>query len=109
MFRTRSQRRKNCWECPVARTADLVGDTWSILIVRDLLRGPKRFTDLQDSLSGVSSRTLAKKLQFLESQSLLARRAFAEKPPRVEYRLTAKGREFSGIISAMRRYGERYL
>lgn len=109
MFRTEKQEKKNCKGCALARTANLVGDTWSLLILRDLMEGPKRFGDLETSLSGVSSRTLCKKLLFLEENSIVGRREFSEKPPRVEYELTKKGLEFSGVIEAMRKYGEKYL
>lgn len=109
MFRTEKQQKKNCRTCPLARTADLVGDTWSLLILRDLMEGPKRFGDLESSLSGVSSRTLCKKLEYLEENAIINRQEFSEKPPRVMYRLTKKGLEFNSVIEAMRTYGEKYL
>jgi DNA-binding HxlR family transcriptional regulator len=109
MFRNKKQQKKHTSECAVARVADLVGDTWSILILRDLCDGAKRFGDLASSLSGVSTRTLTKKLQLLESHSIVRRIAYSEKPPRVEYQLTKKGLEFNKIINAMRSYGKKYL
>ena len=109
MFRTKKQKHTNCADCPVARTADLVGDTWSLMNVRDLLSGPKRYGELATSLSGVSSRTLSKKLLYLEDRGMIDRLEFKEKPPRVEYQLTKKGQEFHGVIEAMRKYGEKYL
>lgn len=109
MFRTKKQRAKLCSACPVAKTADLVGDSWSLLIVRDLLTGSKRFGELESSLSDVSSRTLVNKLSFLEEKGIIKRRAFREKPPRVEYTLTKRGQALYGIAEAMRKYGEKYL
>lgn len=109
MFRTERQHKKHCKNCPLARTADIAGDTWSLLILRDLMEGPKRFSDLESSLTGVSSRTLVKKLQFLEDRAIVSRQEFHEKPPRVEYELTKKGHEFNSVIDAMKRYGEKHL
>ncbi len=105
---TEEQKKELCEHCPIARTADLIGDSWSLLIVRDLLKGAKRFSDLAGSLSGISTRTLTKKLQLLEEEKILTRKQFSEKPPRVEYSLTDKGRAFRSIITLMRKYGEKY-
>jgi DNA-binding HxlR family transcriptional regulator len=105
---TKQQRKNLCSACPIARAADLIGDSWSLLIVRDLLGGARRFSDLAVSLAGISTRTLTKKLQLLEKNDLLARREFSEKPPRVEYSLTPKGRAFKGIIASMKNYGEKF-
>lgn len=95
--------------CPIARTAALVGDMWTILIVRDLMHGPRRFGQLQESLGNVSPKTLSQRLKMLEHANILTRHAFAEIPPRVEYTLTEKGGALSHIIEAMREFGEEYL
>lgn len=95
--------------CPIARTAELVGDTWTILIVRDLMNGARRFGQLQDSLGSVSPKTLSQRLKLLESAHILTRQAYAEIPPRVEYALTEKGRALGAIIEAMREFGEKHL
>lgn len=95
--------------CPIARTAELLGDTWTILIVRDLMSGSKRFGQLQESLQGVSPKTLSHRLKVLESADILTRHAFPEIPPRVEYTLTPKGCALVEIIEAMRHFGEEYL
>ncbi len=105
---TKEQQEKLCSACPIARAADLIGDSWSLLIVRDLLKGSRRFSDLVTSLEGISTRTLTKKLQLLEKNGILAREQFSEKPPRVEYSLTEKGRAFKTIIADMKKYGEKY-
>lgn len=96
-------------ECPIARTAELVGDTWTILIVRDLMSGARRFGQLQESLGSVSPKTLSQRLKLLESAQILTRHAYAEIPPRVEYSLTEKGRALVTIIEAMREFGEKHL
>ena len=96
-------------DCPIAKTARLVGDTWTLLIVRDLLKGPKRFGELQESLGNISPKTLSQRLKMLEAADLINRHAYAEIPPRVEYDLTEKGHALSEIIQAMSDFGERYL
>ena len=95
--------------CPIARAAELVGDMWTILIVRDLMSGSKRFGELQESLGHVSPKTLSQRLKTLEYADILTREAFAEIPPRVEYTLTEKGQALSDIIVAMSAFGEQYL
>jgi DNA-binding HxlR family transcriptional regulator len=108
MFRTAKQRKEFCKECPVAKTANLLGDSFSILIVRDLLVKPRRFGDLASSLDGVSTRTLTNKLKMLEDERLIVRKQ-ENRPPRVEYKLTRKGAAFNDVVEAMRSYGKRYL
>lgn len=95
--------------CPVERTARLVGDKWSLLIIRDLVTGCKRFGELQKSLQGISPRTLSERLSKLEAEGLVKRQVYAEIPPRVEYSLTEKGEALVGLIEAMRAYGETWL
>lgn len=93
--------------CPVAHTAGLVGDRWSILIVRELLLGQSRFQDLQ-AQTGATSQMLAARLKRLEADGLVERRAYTQRPPRYEYRLTPKGAELKGVILALRSWGERW-
>lgn len=95
--------------CPIAQVADIVGDYCTVLIIRDLVGGAKRFGELERSLAGVSTRTLVKKLKILEGHGMVRREEFRERPPRVEYSLTGKGRQLSSITKAMKAYGERYL
>lgn len=102
MLRTPAQRKALCPECPVARVADLVGDTQSILIIRDLLSGPKRFGELLESLK-MSTRTLTLKLQHLETGG------FLQRLPSLAYTLTPKGKALKTVIDSLRRYGETYL
>lgn len=103
MLRTKA-RVNLCSSCPIARVADLVGDSTVLLIVRDLLKGPRRFGELAASLVGVSSRTLSKKLRYLLEVGLID-----HGKDTLVYRLTNKGRGLSTIERAMRSYGERYL
>jgi DNA-binding HxlR family transcriptional regulator len=95
--------------CGVERAARLVGDTWTLLIVRDLANGCQRFGQLQKTVTGISPRTLSDRLAMLEANGLVTRRAYAEIPPRVEYSLTEKGAALLPIIDAMRAFGQRWL
>ena len=69
----------------------------------------RRFGELEDALGGMSPRTLTFKLRMLEREGIVRRRAFAKHPPRVEYRLTPKGRALEPLVEAMRAYGKKYL
>ena len=109
MLRTKRQKANLCRTCPIARVADIAGDSVSILILRDLLLRPRGFTDLELLYQGISSRTLAQKLKLLEKNGLVTRIPKRNFYPRVDYRLTRKGAAFDPVISAMRSYGERYL
>ena len=109
MLRTTKQRKTLCATCPVARVADLLGDSCSILIVRDLLVRGRRFSDLQKSLEGISTRTLTKKLKLLEKEGVIIRKESNEGPHCVEYKLTKKGAALSAVLEAMQKYGKKYL
>jgi DNA-binding HxlR family transcriptional regulator len=85
----------------VEATLRVIGRKGTLLILQDLLTGPKRFTALERSL-GVSPRTLSERLKELEDQFIVERKAFAEVPPRVEYTLTAKGHALTPLIQAVR-------
>ncbi len=101
--------KKNPDFCPIARVAELLGDTCILLIVRDLLTGTKRFKDIEHSLSPISSRTITNKLKLLEEKHIITRTQFKEKPPRVEYALTKEGKRLHAIIEDMRIYGKTFL
>ncbi|CAN5243846.1 helix-turn-helix domain-containing protein [soil metagenome] len=96
-------------DCPVARTAELVGDFWTLLIMRDLGRGSLRFNGLLSSLQGVSSRTLAQRLKALEQAGMIRCERFSEIPPRVEYSLTDRGLALLPLVEQMRDFGEEWL
>ena len=108
MFRTKIQHKK-CDSCPVAKTADLIGDSTVLLIVRDLWQRPRRFSDLEVSFPGVSTRTLTQKLKMLETEDIITKKKYAEFPPRVEYMLTKKGKGLTAVITAMEKYGKKFL
>lgn len=96
-------------ECPVAFTLDLIGSSWTCLILRDLLiHGPRRFQDFQKSLAGIAPTTLSDRLKNLEQNGIIERRFYSMSPPRAEYVLTQKGRDLGPIIGAMRKWGSKY-
>lgn len=95
--------------CPVAAALDVIGDRWTLLAIRDLLRhGPRRFQDLETSLAGVSPNTLSARLKRLEAAAVVERRFYEDRPPRAEYVLTDKGRALGPIMLAMKKWGETY-
>jgi DNA-binding HxlR family transcriptional regulator len=95
--------------CPVARTAEIIGNKWTPLILRDLAHGRRRFSELERSLAGISPKTLSERLKRLEEARVVERSCFAEVPPRVEYSLTPKGYALLPVIESMREFGNRWL
>jgi DNA-binding HxlR family transcriptional regulator len=94
--------------CPVAKTLEIVGDRWTLLVVRDLLGGPRRFQDLQTGLPGLAPNVLSDRLKLMEAHGLVARRLYSDHPPRAEYELTAKGHELGVVIGALASWGSRH-
>lgn len=94
--------------CPVETTLTLISDKWTVLILRDLLTGTKRFGELKKSLGGVSQKVLTSQLRQMEASGLLTRKVYAEVPPRVEYTLTELGYSLRPVLEAMRDWGEAY-
>lgn len=95
--------------CPVARTAQIMGNKWTPLILRDLEDGQKRFSELERSLHGISPKTLSERLRRLEESAVVKRTCFAEVPPRVEYELTEKGQALLPVIESMRAFGNAWI
>ena len=95
--------------CPVARTAKIISGKWTLLIIRDLASGVKRFNQLERSLYGISPKTLSERLRHLEVEGIVLRQTFAEVPPRVEYSLSERGRDLIDVIECMRCYGKQWL
>jgi DNA-binding HxlR family transcriptional regulator len=88
-------------ECGVARFITLLDGPWATLIVRELLRGPHRFTQLRDALPGISPHTLTSRLRQFERHGIVTRTAYAEIPPRVEYQLTPLGEGLRAVLDTM--------
>jgi DNA-binding HxlR family transcriptional regulator len=96
-------------DCPVARTLDLIGERWTILLMRDLLlQGPRRFQDFLDSLPRIAPNTLSARLKSLEDNGLVRRQLYNDRPPRLEYVLTDKGKSLGPILKAMREWGDKH-
>ncbi|WP_194891715.1 winged helix-turn-helix transcriptional regulator [Catenulispora pinisilvae] len=91
--------------CSIARTLDVVGEWWTLLIVRDALRGATRFDEFRESL-GMARGVLSSRLHKLVDQGILERRQYLEHPPRYEYTLTEKGRALAPLIRAMMNWGD---
>lgn len=95
-------------ECPVATTVQLIGNKWKLLIIRNLLRAPQRFSELKRTILGISQKVLTDNLRALEADGLIDREVFAEVPPRVVYSISALGDTLRPIIDAMQAWGTEY-
>src|SRR5213593_3580137 len=96
--------------CPVAKALELVGDRWTLLIVRDLLNeGARRFQDFQQSLKGIAPAILSDRLKLMEEHGLVTRRFYSDHPPRAEYDLTDKGKELGVVVGALAAWGARHV
>src|SRR5260221_14256559 len=95
-------------DCPIARTLDVIGDRWTLLIVRDLLRGTHKYQDLLDSLTGISTNLLAERLARLVDEGLVTRMLYCEKPPRAEYHLTEQGEQLGSVVDALFEWGTQW-
>ncbi len=96
--------------CPVAKTLDIVGDRWTLLIVRDLLTlGPRKYVELAGSLKGIAPNILSDRLKLLESNGLVEREFYEEHPPRALYRLTSKGEDLRTVMQALLQWGGKHL
>jgi DNA-binding HxlR family transcriptional regulator len=90
---------------PDARALDLVGDKWTLLIVRDLAAGPRRFVELQRVLPGISTEQLRSRLNRMVADGMLTRKRYREVPPRVDYELTERARELMPVLGELARWG----
>src|SRR6266446_9008727 len=103
MQRTRFANR----ECPVAQSLELIGEWWSLLIIRDAFRGLRRFESFQTSL-GIARNMLSRRLKALVAAGILEKRPYSERPLRHEYRLTAKGRGLMPVMVSLLIWGNRW-
>ena len=102
--------RKYTLECPVARTLDIIGDRWTILILRDLfLYKTRRFQDFETSLPGLTPSVLSARLKDLESNSIISSRNYTDHPPRLEYFLSPKGSELRPVLQALKEWGHKHV
>lgn len=93
--------------CPIARSLAVMGDRWTVLILRELFLGVKRFEEFQ-AQTGMSSHLLSTRLKRLESDGIVARHKYNDRPPRHEYRLTSKGLDFYPLLLSLKTWGEKW-
>jgi DNA-binding HxlR family transcriptional regulator len=96
-------------KCPIEFVVDVLGNKWSILVLRELFGGDRRTHELLAALPGISTKTLTQRLRELEAQGLVERRVYAEIPPRVEYSLTSKGCQIQPVMVALHQVGSQWL
>ena len=92
----------------IAGAMEIIGSKWTALILRDLAGGPKRFGELEKSVSGVNPRTLSQRLDDLERHGIVTKTSYAEVPPRTEYALTPKGEDLVPVLRQMAEWGNKY-
>jgi DNA-binding HxlR family transcriptional regulator len=101
----RDERRSHC---PVSCTLDVLGDRWSLLVVRDLVRGKHRYAEFLESKEGIPTNILAERLKRLAAKGIVKARRYSDRPPRREYVLTQKGEDLRPIVRAMVDWGVQY-
>ena len=92
----------------IQKTVKIIGTKWTILILRELCNGTKRFGELEKNLTGISSKTLSVRLKELEKNKILTKKIYPTIPPKVEYSLTKKGESLRAILLSMYDWGEKY-
>jgi len=94
--------------CPTETTLELISGRWKVMVIYWLLQGERRFNQLQRDLAGITHRTLAKQLKEMEADGLVDRHDYGEIPPRVDYRLTARGRSLEPVLVAMDDWAQKH-
>ena len=95
--------------CPVAGTVRVIGNKWKLLLIRNLLSAPQRFTELKKGVTGISQKVLTENLRSLERDGIVRREVFAEIPPKVVYSLSELGNSLRPIFDAMTDWGNDYM
>lgn len=95
--------------CPVELTLSIIGGKWKVLIIRELLSGKKRFSQIHKAIKGITQKMLSKQLRELERDGIINRKIYPEIPPRVEYYLTEEGEKLRIVLESMQKWGLRYL
>lgn len=95
--------------CPVAATLDILGDKWTLLVIRDLYLGKKTFKELQDSPEHIPTNLLSDRLKRLEATGIISKQAYQQRPVRYAYALTQKGKDLSRVLKAMVVWGKKYI
>lgn len=95
--------------CPIAAAAAILGDKWTLIILRDLAQGAMRFSEIERRGEGITASVLTGRLRELETRGFLSRTIYPEIPPRVEYLLTPMGRDALGVVDALETFGRKWL
>ena len=95
--------------CPVANTLDIVGDKWSLLIVRDLFAGKRTYREFQESPEGIPTNILAERLKRLELHGIIEKKPYQERPVRYAYELTKKGKALGPVLKETIKWGLKYI
>lgn len=95
--------------CAIANTLDIVGDKWSLLVIRDLLHGKQTYGELLDSPEGIPTNLLADRLKRLEEAGIVTRSVYQERPVRYAYALTPKGADLGQVLLALVRWGRKHI
>lgn len=104
-----SEKKYQFTDCPITKTAEVIGGKWTLPIIFALIRETKRFKELERHIEGINTRMLVKELKQLEEYGIVSRKVFAEVPPRVEYSLTEKGKALKNVLIEMKSWGDRFL
>jgi DNA-binding HxlR family transcriptional regulator len=96
-------------ECPIASALDIVGDKWTLLVLRMIFTGRQRYGEILKMPEGISTNILAERLELLHHHGLIARRAYQSRPARYEYRLTRKGADFLPVLQALAQWGRTHI
>lgn len=95
--------------CPITNSLDILGDKWTLLVVRDLVLGKRRYQEFMNSSEGIASNILADRLKQLEASCIVTRRAYQQKPARYEYVLTEKGEGLKPVLRALVVWGQKHF
>lgn len=95
--------------CPVANTLSIIGDRWTLLIVRDIFKGKKRYNEFLESDEKIPTNILANRLKAMEEMEIIRRERYSERPPRYEYILTEEGKKLGEILKTIRDWGKKNL
>ncbi|WP_442598760.1 winged helix-turn-helix transcriptional regulator [Neobacillus sp. D3-1R] len=95
--------------CNIAKTLDLIGDRWTLLIIRELMTGRKKFNEMKEELKGIAPNILSERLKALEEAEIVTSDLYLHHPPRLEYELTKKGKDLKHVLNAIAIWGNQYF
>lgn len=104
-----NEKKSKFTDCPITRTAEVLGGKWSLPIIFALMKETSRFKELERKIEGINTRMLVKELKQLEENGIVLRKVYAEVPPNVEYSLTEKGKALKSVLVEMKNWGNQFL